>query len=151
MGRSELDTDNDKFIKNGKDFPGRRLLQEEIFKSTLNDSKIDGPQLWATEKSATSSAAKCHMQVTVVSISAFITKGNTDGSDINNIPKEYILPRKLAGEWSLEKLFYSNSNPEKPHKGINIAFPPQVYDYTDYWKHVPFKIRDAVPEFTKNT
>ena len=124
MGLSKLDTDNDKFIQHGKDFTTRKNLQTEIIKSTLNDSKIDGPELWAVEKVKEKSEAKCHMQVTVVSISAFIPKGNTDGSDIDDIPKEYILPRKLAGEWSLEKLFYSNSYPEKPSKGINIASPP---------------------------
>ena len=121
MGLSELDTDNDKFIKNGKDQPTRKKLQALVLKSTITDNKPDGPQLWATEKATATSAGqipKCHMQVTVVSISATVPGGNEDGTDINDIPKEYILPKDLAGEWSIEKLFYSNSNPEKPHKGI---------------------------------
>ena len=149
MGLSELDTDNNKFIKNGKDYPTRKKLQDLVLKTTIVE-KPDGPQLWATEKATATSAGqipKCHMQVTVVSVSATIPKGNTDGTDINDIPKENFLPRELAGEWSLEKLFYSNSNPEKPHKGIFIASPTCVYDYTDYWQHVPSKIRNAIPTF----
>ena len=152
MGLSELDTDNDTFIKHGKDFPTRKKLQGLVLKSTIPDSKPDGPQLWATEKTPVTAAGqtvKCHMQVTVVSISATIPRGNTDGSDIDDIPKENFLPRELASEWSLEKLFYSNSNPEKPHKGIFIAAPTNVYDYSDYWRHVPSNIRNAVPTFTQ--
>ena len=130
MGLSELDTDNDKFIKNGKDFSTRIKLQDAVLKTTFVE-KPDGPQLWATAKAPASSAGqipKCHMQVTVVYISATIPKGNTDGTDISDIPKETFLPRNLAGEWSLENLFFSNSNPDKPHKGIYLASPTNVYD-----------------------
>ena len=69
MGLSELDTDNDKFIKNGKDYPTRKKLQALVLKSTITDNKPDGPLLWATEKATATSAGqipKCHMQVTVV-------------------------------------------------------------------------------------
>ena len=45
MGLSELDTDNDKFIKNGKDYPTRKKLQALVLKSTLADDKPDGPLL----------------------------------------------------------------------------------------------------------
>ena len=93
MGLSELDTDNDKFIKNGKDYNQRK--------------NPDGPELWATEKNTAPSAGqipKCHMQVTIAVVSASIPKGNKDGTPID-IPKEHILPKELAVEWSLEKLF----------------------------------------------
>ena len=38
MGLSELDTDNDKFIKNGKDYPTRKKLQALVLKSTITDN-----------------------------------------------------------------------------------------------------------------
>ena len=112
MGLSELDKDNYKFIKNGKDFPDRKKLQELVLKSTIADDKPDGPTLWATEKVVATSAGqipKCHMQVTVAVISATIPNGKPDGSHIDDIPKEHMLPKDLAAEWSIEKLFYSNS------------------------------------------
>ena len=152
MGLSELDTDNDKFIKNGKDFPQKKLLQELVLKSIITDNKPDGPQLWATEKVTATAAGiipKCNMQVTVASISAIIPAGNGDGTDIVDIPKEHIIPRDLAGEWSQEKLSFSNSNPEKPYRGIFMASPTTSYDYVDYWQHVPSKIRNAVPTFVQ--
>ena len=58
MGLSELDTDNDKFIKNGKDFPGRKELQELVLKSVITDNKPDGPELWATEKPPVTTAGQ---------------------------------------------------------------------------------------------
>ena len=51
MGLSALDTDNDGIIKNGKDFSKRKKLQALVMKTTIAD-KPDGPQLWATEKTA---------------------------------------------------------------------------------------------------
>ena len=147
MGLSDLDPDNDKIIKQGKDLATRKKLQNQVMKTTIAE-KPDGPQLWATEKTAANAAGpipKCHMQVTVVNISAIVPRGNTDGSDIADIPKEVFIPRELAGEWSIEKLFYSNSNPEKPHKGVNMASPVNHYGFQDYWMHVPSKIRNAIP------
>ena len=79
-------------------------------KTTIAE-KPEGPVLWATDKAVVTQAVipKCHMQVTVVSVSATVPRGNQDGSDINDIPKEFFIPRELASEWSLEKLFYSKS------------------------------------------
>ena len=117
MGLSDLDPDNDKIIKQGKDFATRKRLQDLVLQTTIAE-KPDGPQLWATEKTPANAAGpvpKCHMQVTVVNISAVVPRGNQDGSDIDDVPKEAFIPRKLAGEWSMENLFFSNSNPEKPH------------------------------------
>ena len=88
------------------------------------------------------------MQVTVVNISALVPRGNTDGSDISP-PKEAFIPRELAGEWSIENLSCSNSNPEKPHKGVNMASPVQHYSFPDYWMHVPSNIRNAIPMFVQ--
>ena len=153
MGLSDLDTDNDEIIKNGKDFAKRKKLQALVMKTTIAD-KPEGPQLWATEKVAVTAAGqipKCHMQVTVVKVSTTVPNGNPDGTDITDIPKEHFLPKDLAGAWSLEKLFYSNSNPDKPHKGIYLASPTSVYDYIDYWQHVPSQIRNAIPTFIQKS
>ena len=87
------------------------------------------------------------MQVTVAVISATIPKGNSDDSDIDDLPKEHMLPKDLEAEWSMEKLFYTNSNPEKTYKGIYMAAPTNIYDYVDYWQHVPTKIRNSIPSF----
>ena len=90
MGLSALDTDNDGIIKNGKDFNKRKKLQALVLKTTIAD-KPEGPQLWATEKTAVTAVGvipKCHMQVTVVTVSAIVPRGNTDGSDIADIPTE---------------------------------------------------------------
>ena len=87
------------------------------------------------------------MQVTVVQVSALVPKGNPDDLDITDIPKEVFIPRELAGAWSLEKLFYSNSNPDKPHKGVFLASPTSHYSYQEYWQHVPTNIRNAIPTF----
>ena len=87
------------------------------------------------------------MQVTVVTVSATVPKGNSDGTDINDIPSENFIPRELASAWSIEKLFYSNSNPEKTHKGVHMAAPVENYSYQDYWQHVPTNIRNAIPTF----
>ena len=97
MNLSELDVDNDQFIKNNKDFVKKIKLQDACLKTTFVE-KPDGPQLWATSKPPVSAAGqipKYHMQVTVVYISSTIPKGNTDGSDITDIPKETFLPRKF--------------------------------------------------------
>ena len=48
MGLSELDTDNDELIKNGKDFGKRKKLLALVMKTTIAE-KPDGPHLWATE------------------------------------------------------------------------------------------------------
>ena len=67
MGLSDLNPDNDKIIKQGKDFSTRKRLQNQVLKTTIAE-KPDGPHLWATEKAVVSSAgpiSKCHMQVTV--------------------------------------------------------------------------------------
>ena len=154
MNLSELDEDNDKFIKNNKDFVTKIKLQDACLKTTFVEKteKPEGPALWATSKppaSASNPNKKCHMQVTVVLIKATIPNGNTDGTDKSDLPVETFLPRNLAGEWSIENMFYSNSNPDKPNKGIYIACPTNVYDYADYWMHVPSNIRNAVPTFTQ--
>ena len=154
MNLSELDEDNDKFIKNNKDFTTKTNLQEACLKTTFVDKteKPEGPILWATSKPTSSSTnpnQKCHMPVTVVLIKATIPKGNTDGTDMNNLPVETFIPRILTGEWSIGNMFYSNSNPDKPNKGIYLACPTNVYDYPDYWMHVPSNIRNAVPTFTQ--
>ena len=150
MGLSDLDTNNDKIVgMRAGDIATRNTLQTEVLKNNIWE-KPEGPKLWATEKAVVTAAGpslKCHMGVTVVSVSATVPRGNTDGSDINDIPKEYFVPRELAGEWSIEKLFYVNSNPSKPHKGENIAAPPSHYGFDDYWKYVPSKIRNAIPTF----
>ena len=149
MGLSDLDTDNDKIISSSRDFDKRKQLQELVMKTTIAPKPI-GPQLWALAKTVITNGGvipKCHMQVTVVTVSATVPRGNTDGTDINDIPKEVFLPRDLAGAWSMEKLSYSNSNPEKPHKGIYMASPVSHYDYGDYWQHVPTNIRNATPTF----
>ena len=89
MGLSELDTDNDKFIRNGKDYNQRKNLQDKILQSSLTDNRPDGPELWATEKATAPSAGqipKCHLQVTIAVVSASIPKGNDDGTPID-IPK----------------------------------------------------------------
>ena len=102
MGLSELDTDNDKFINNGKDYNQRKNLQDKILQSELTDNEPDGPDLWATEKNTAPSAGqipKCHIQMTIAVVSATIPKGNSDGSSLD-IPKEHILPKELAAEWS---------------------------------------------------
>ena len=149
MGLSELDPDNDKVISSSRDYDKRKQLQELVMKTTIAPKPV-GPQLWALAKTIVTNGIvipKCHMQVTVVSVSAAVPRGNTDGSDINDIPKEVFIPRNLAGEWSIEKLFYTNSNPEKPHKGVYMAAPVSYYDYDDYWQHVPTNIRNAIPSF----
>ena len=148
MGLSDLDTNNDKIVKQGKDFTTRKRLQNQVMKTTIAE-KPEGPFLWATEKAAVTTAVipKCHMQVTVATVSATVPRGNTDGSDIDDIPKEVFVPRKLAGEWSIEKLFYTNSNPEKPRKGVHMAAPVNHYGFQDYWMHVPSNIRNAIPAF----
>ena len=46
-------------------------------------------------------------------------------------------------------MFYSNTNPDKPNKGIYLASPTNVYDFPEYWMHVPSNIRNAVPTFTQ--
>ena len=125
MGLSDLDTDNDKIISSSRDFDKRKQLQDLVMKTTIAPKPI-GPQLWALAKTVVTNGGvipKCHMQVTVVTVSATVPRGNTDGTDINDIPKEVFLPRDLAGAWSIEKLSYSNSNPAKPHKGIYIWLP----------------------------
>ena len=113
MGLSDLGNDNDKIVKQkAADFTTRKKLQNLVLKTTIAE-KPEGPALWATEKAVATAAGpapKCHMQVTVVSVSATVPRGNQDGSDINDIPKEFFIPRELASEWSIEKLFYSNSN-----------------------------------------
>ena len=103
MNLSELDEENDKFIKNNKDFTTKTSLQDACLKTTFVDKteKPEGPILWATSKPAQSSAdstKKCHMGVTVVVIKASINKGNTDGTDMNDLPVETFIPRTLTGE-----------------------------------------------------
>ena len=117
-------------------------------KTTIAE-KPEGPTLWATDKVvvATGVINKCNMQVTVATVSATVPNGNTDGTDIDDIPKEVFIPMKLAGEWSIEKLFYTNSNPEKPRKGVYMAAPVNHYGFQDYWMHVPSNIRNAIPAF----
>ena len=121
MGLSDLDNTNDKILgQKATDLTTRKKLQALVLKTTIAE-KPEGPTLWAIEKTAATAAGptlKCHMQVTVAYLTASVPRGNTDGSDINDIGKEYFIPRKLAGEWSLEKLFYSSSNPDKPRKGV---------------------------------
>ena len=150
MGLSDLDSSNDKIIKmKPKDFDDRKKIQDLDLSNNIWE-KPDGPVLWAIEKPVVTNGGtinKCNMQVTVVSVSAMVPGGNTDGTNITDIPKEHFIPRKLASEWSLEKLFYSNSNPDKPHKGIYMATPTNHYDYEEYWMHVPSNIRNAVPTF----
>ena len=97
MGLSDLDTNNDKIIKQGKDFATRKRLQDLVLQTTIAE-KPDGPQLWATEKTPANAAGpvpKCHMQVTVVNISALVPRGNTDGTDIVP-PKEIFIPRNYT-------------------------------------------------------
>ena len=150
MGLSSLDPDNDKVIKQGKDFATRKELQDLVLTTNIGE-KPDGPELWATEKASantTGSSPKCHMQVTVVSLTAVIPGGNEDNSDITP-PKEVFIPRELAGEWSIENLFCSNSYPEKPHKGVNMAAPVSFYSFENYWMYVPQNIRNNVTTFTQ--
>ena len=134
MGLSDLDSINDKIIKTrSKDFEARKKIQDQVLKTKIWE-KPEGTELWATQKAVATNggiALKCHVQVTVVSVSAMVPGGNTDSSDIDDIPQEHFVPRELASEWSLEKLFYSNSNPDKPHKGIYMAAPTDHYDYEE--------------------
>ena len=149
MGLSDLDNDNDKIVKQkAADFTTRKKLQNLVMKTTIAE-KPEGLVLWAIENAVVTQAVipKCHMQVTVVSVSATVPRGNQDGSDINDIPKEFFIPRELAGEWSIEKLFYSNSNPDKPRKGVHMAAPPNHYGFQDYWMYVPSNIRNAISTF----
>ena len=150
MGLSELDSTNDKILgQKATDLATRKKLQTQVLKTNISE-KPEGPNLWAVEKTAATGAGptlKCHMQVTVVYLTASIPRGNTDGTDINDIGKEYFIPRKLAGEWSLEKLFYTNSNPDKPHKGRHMAAHPRTYGLHEYWRYVPLNIRNATPTF----
>ena len=86
--------------KNGKDFPGRKLLQELVLKSIITDNKPDGPQLWATEKVTATAAGiipKCNMQVTVASISAIIPAGNGDGTFLLQLQSIEALQRDIHG------------------------------------------------------
>ena len=147
MGLSDLNS-NDFIVKQkSKDCDTRKQLQDLVLQTNIAD-KPDGPDLWAVDRlAATEGQQKCHVQVTVVQVSALVPAGNTDGSDIDNIPKECFIPMKLSGEWSIEQLFYSNSKPDKKHNGINIAAPTNIYGYQDYWMHVQNKIRDAIPTF----
>ena len=149
MGLSDMDTDNDRIVKQkAADFTTRKKLQSQVMKTTIAE-KPEGPALWATDKVVVDTGIinKCNMQVTVATVSATVPNGNTDGTDIDDIPKETFIPMKLAGEWSLEKLFYTNSNPEKPHKGVYLAAPVNHYGFQDYWMHVPSNIRNAIPAF----
>ena len=147
MGLSDLD-DKDFIVKQkSNDCDTRKKLQDLVLQTNIAE-KPDGPELWAINKvAATEGQQKCHVQVTVVQVSALVPAGNTDGSDINNIPKECFIPMKLSGEWSIEQLFYSNSKPDKKYNGVNIAAPTEIYGYQNYWMHVPNKIRDAIPTF----
>ena len=134
MGLSDMDTDNDRIVKQkAADCTTRKKLQSQVMKTTIAE-KPEGPALWATDKVVVDTGIinKCNMQVTVATVSATVPNGNTDGTDIDDIPKETFIPMKLAGEWSLEKLFYTNSNPEKPHKGVYLAAPVNHYGFQDY-------------------
>ena len=147
MGLSDLDS-NDIIIKQKqKDCDERKKLQDLVLKTNIGE-KPEGPDLWAVDRvAATENQQKCNVQVTVVQVSAVIPRGNGDGTDITDIPKEFFIPMKLSGEWSIEQLFYSNSKPDKKHSGLNIAAPTNIYGYQDYWTHVPNKIRNAIPTF----
>ena len=134
MGLSDLDSSNDKIIKmKPRDFDDRKKIQDLVLSNNIWE-KPDGPELWAIQKPVVTNGGsinKCNVQVTVVSVSAMVPGGNADDSDIDDIPQEHFVPRELASEWSLEKLFYSNSNPDKPHKGIYMAAPTDHYDYEE--------------------
>ena len=149
MGLSDLDTDNDTIVKQkAADCSTRKKLQSLVLKTTIAD-KPEGPALWATDKVVVTEGVinKCNAQVTVVNVSATVPRGNTDGTDITDIPKETFIPMSLSGEWSIEQLFYVNTNPEKNHKGLNIPAPVNHYGVQDYWMYVPSKIRNAIPTF----
>ena len=105
MGLSDLDS-NDFIIKQKeKDCEQRKKLQGLVLKTNIAE-KPEGPDLWAVDRVTTAeNQQKCNVQVTVVQVSALIPRGNTDGSDIDDIPKETFVPMKLSGEWSLEQLF----------------------------------------------
>ena len=132
MSLSALDPDNDKIIKQGRDFATRKILQNQVMKTTIAE-KPDGPQLWATEKTAANAAGpipKCHMQVTVVNISATVPRGNTDGSDIADIPKEVFIPRELAGEWSIaSKIIGCMSHPKSGMQSQHSS--------RSFWQNMP--------------
>ena len=147
MGLSDMDTDNDTIVKQkAADCTTRKKLQNQVMKTTIAE-KPEGPALWATDKVVVDSGTinKCNMQVTVATVSATVPKGNTDGTDIDDIPKEVFIPMKLAGEWSIEKLFYTNSNPEKPHKGVYLAAPVNLYGFQNYWMHCPIQYQKCNP------
>ncbi len=129
MGLSDLDS-NDIIIKQKqKDCDERKKLQDLVLKTNIAE-KPEGPDLWAVDRvAAAENQQKCNVQVTVVQVSALVPRGNGDGTDITDIPKEYFIPMKLSGEWSIEQLFYSNSKPDKKHSGINIAAPTTIYGY----------------------
>ena len=111
MGLSDLDTNNDTIVKQkATDCTTRKKLQSLVLKTTIAD-KPEGPALWATGKVVMTEGVinKCNVQVTVVSVSATVPRGNTDGSDITDIPKETFVPMSLSGEWSICLLYTSPS------------------------------------------
>ena len=107
MNLTKQDTTNDLFIKNKRDCPYRKKFQEEILKSELTENKPESPDLWAVEdiKICSNPVPTCQMHVAIAIISATISAGNNDGTP-KEIPKEYILPKEQAAEWSLENIYY---------------------------------------------
>ena len=113
MGLSDLDSANDIIVKQkAADCTTRKKLQSLVLKTTIAD-KPEGPALWATDKTVVTEGVinKCNIQVTVANVSAVVPNGNTDGTDITDIPKESFIPISLSGEWSIEQLFYTNTKP----------------------------------------
>ena len=81
---------------------------------------------------------RCNMSIHLVTCTAVVTAGNTDGLDKALNGQTYMCKKETA-EWMKQNLTYSNAE-DKNLKHLKIASNPNTYSVSKYTKYVPEKV-----------
>ena len=103
----------------------RRTALKTALQAVNQPDKPTNANLWLAAETNDSNSIRCNMRIDLVTYTAVIPAGNTDGTDKALNGQTYMC-KKESAEWMKENLTYSNAE-GKNLKHLNMASNPNSY------------------------
>ena len=123
-----------------EDWPRKTALKTALQAVTQPD-KPTSAKLWLAAEKDDSNGIRCNMRIDLVTYTAVVTAGNTDGTDKALAGQTYMC-KKESAEWMKENLTHSNAE-GKNLKHLKMASNLNSYSVSKYTKYVPEKVKES--------
>ena len=123
-----------------EDWPRRNALKTAILATKQSDMPT-GTKFWLVGEKDDVNGIRCKLGIHLVTCTAVVTAGNTDGSDKALTGQTYMCKKESAA-WS--KKYLTNSNADGTNlQHLKMASNPDTYSVSNYTKYVPAKVKDS--------